>query len=353
MYLISFLVSLYFSFIAFLKREYKPVVVIILILLLSLFAGTRTGKIDADFETYVRAFTNAAKWGPNKDILVTMEPSFFFIPKFSYFLSADYFLELSFLIFAIFGVSTKIIAIKNADFFLLSVALYISNLFFMQEMTTIRAGVASGFFLWSIQDIVNKKDRNFLMKMLFALMFHYSSLLFIVIWIILKLRLKIKLYYIILFISFAIAIFRVNILQVLYLDVIFPKVQIYLYYMNTDKTGDAVNIFNFRILFAFFIFILCSVKYRLLEDNPLFNVLFKIHIISLSIFFALSPTVKVFSLRSFELLSVVQILLYPMIIYFFKEKIIPFGIIFAFCILQYFYMINISNVLKDYQSWLF
>ncbi|WP_229731764.1 hypothetical protein, partial [Chishuiella changwenlii] len=83
--------------------------------------------------------------------------------------------------------------------------------------------------------------------------------------------------------------------------------------------------------------------------------LFKIHIISIAIFYALSPTNIVFSLRSFELLSIIQIFLAPMLIYLFdlKSRWIGYAIVLGFSVIQLYYIISIQDIFKPYKSWFF
>lgn len=322
-----------------------------------IFSGTRTSGVSSDYENYQTIFDLALSENYTNFFLLTgTELGAFVLPNIAHLFFAlnEDTICFTFVIFAFIGVITKLLVIRKSEYFFLAFMLYVSNLYWGQEMITIRAGVASGIFLLSIQDLVNKNNLRYFIKIVIALFFHTSSVLFIVCWLIVRVKVTLKGLLIGLFISFIIAILKINILSLFLLDRVFPKVQIYLESQDLSN-GDQVNVFNFMTIFAMIItcFFLYSIeKYKDIEQ---FIILFKIHILSLILFFALSPVNMVFSLRSFELLSVIQLLLYPMIVKVFsqKTKIIGFSVIIIFSFIQFYYFIFYSKLFNDYSSWLF
>ncbi|QQV03725.1 MULTISPECIES: EpsG family protein [Chryseobacterium] len=354
-YYLLFLLTSVIALIA--NFKFKNIIVLILILVLALFAGTRL-DIDNDYMFYLKLF----KYIPDnvKDFLndkKKIEWCMYVIPNLlKFFVSSKMeMIKGSFLIFAFLGVSIKLFAIKKySSFFFLSMTLYVSYLFIMQEMTTIRAGVASAIFLLSLEDIDNRNYKQFFLKLLLCLFFHSSSLVFIIAFLIVYSKIHIKYLYIGLFLCFLLAIIKVNFLKLFYLDIIFPKVQVYLQMMEWMKEKET-NIFNFRILFALIFMIILGIFYPKLKNIQYFNALFKLHLISISFFFVLSSSAQVFSIRTFELFSVIQILLYPMVVHIFepKSKFIGWIIVFAFSILQIVYLIDVVDIYKPYKSWFF
>lgn len=335
----------------------KKVVTIVISIILILFAGTRL-DIDEDYHMYFKNFQyveNSVKKFQTRDIPI--EWCVYVLPHFfALFLTKKLaIVRATFLIFAFLGVSIKLIAIKKyANIFFLSIILYISNLFLMQEMTTIRAGIASAIFLWSIGDIEEKNYKTFFAKIFTSFFFHSSSIVFIIVWVLLKVKIKIQYLYIAIIISLASALFKINILTVLFLDKIFPRVGVYIKMMEWMKEDDT-NIYNFRILFALALVITFGLFYKKLQEIKYFDILFRIHIISICIFFLLSTSAQVFSIRTFELLAITQILLYPMIVHIFnpKSKYIGWIIIIAFSLLQIIYLIDLVDIYKPYKSWFF
>lgn len=335
----------------------KKSIVFLLIVILSLFAGTRL-NIDEDFKMYYKVFyyiEDTTKKFSEKEIPI--EWCVYFITHFFkyIFISKVDYTRATILAFAFLGVTTKLIAIKKYSyFFILSVLLYVSNLFLMMEMTTIRAGVAAGIFMLSLNDLEEKNIKKFSIKLLLCLFFHSSSVVFIIPFLLIYFNTKIKYFYIAIVISFISALAKINILKLFFLDRIFPRVEVYFKMMEWQK-NEGTNIFSFRSLFALGIIILCSIYYKKLKLIKYFEVLFKIHIISICLFFLLSTTAEAFSIRTFELLSVVQIILYPMIIFIFNKKLRFFGwiLIIAYSLLQIIYLLEVADIYKPYKSWFF
>lgn len=247
-----------------------------------------------------------------------IEVSFVLISFISYFLVSDYFLL--FLIYAIIGVLLKLLAIKKmSDLWFLSLIIYLSNFYILQEMTQIRVGVATGFFLLSIKYIYERNKYRFFLCFLGAFFFHYSSLIMLPIWFLSSkpnkkiLMFSIPIAYLIYFIGF-------NIFQIsIPIPDIQDKLDMYnsLQGLGTDWM-DEINVFNFVFLAKVLIFYVMLWKYNLLErKNIYFPLMFKVFCISLFVFPALA-TFPVAAFRVSEFYGVVEIILYPMLIYITK-----------------------------------
>src|SRR5699024_4808748 len=88
-----------------------------------------------------------------------------------------------FIVFALISVSLKYNIIKKSSpFLLLSVLVYYSNTFILQDLTQIRAGVAGAIVLYSVlQYAKNKNIISFVMLILLASTFHITALLFFIV----------------------------------------------------------------------------------------------------------------------------------------------------------------------------
>lgn len=339
------------------NRKVKIFISTIIVVILSLFAGTRS-FIDNDYGMYWNIFkVTPDKFSDFRNLSIPLEWSMFFIPNFfrTLFIDNELVVYSCFLTFAFLGVTGKVIAIRKYSVnFFLSIIIYLSYLFFMQEMTTIRAGVASGIFLLLIPHIVKGEHKSFLLKLPFAFFFHSTSLLFFLSWILIRLKIKIKYYYYALAVSLLIALLKIDILTMLFLDRVFPRVKIYMESLSWNNEEGKINLFNFKIVFALIFFAFFAYHYKKLSHYKWFDVLFKIHIISLILFFALSAKAMVFSLRSFEMLSVVQILLLPMATMVFapKFKLFAWAGVILVALIQLFYMIDVAGIFEPYKSWL-
>lgn len=354
MFLINLILS---SVVALFSSEKlgKKIIVPILIFTLALFAGTRMWNVSADYGLYSDYFYLALKDRKYFSNYGIMELSVYLIPNLIHIFidSIKNTINLSFLLFAFFGVGTKLKALQDRHYFFLGLFLYLCNLYLIQEFTTIRAGVASGIFLMSIKDITQKNDKGFLWKMALAMLFHYSSIVFVFGWLLLKFKTSFKIYYLILAASVVVSFTKINLLTLLFLDRIFPKVKIYLDIM--EREGEAkLNVFNFKIIIALTVALLFLAFLKKFKDNRDFEVLLKFHLLSLILFFALSPTAMTFSLRTFELLSVLQLFLYPMILDVFNKKFrfVGFIMVIVIGLLHFYYLLEISKIFKPYASWL-
>lgn len=353
MFFLSYLISIIFASFTFIKGNVRSIIVLMIIVTLVLFAGTRIEGVDPDFEVHATNFKYLLSPQLEAIDFIVFEPSYFLVPFIGkLFLGNSLYIQFSFLMFALIGVTTKISAMKDSQYFFLSVALYGCYSFFYQEMITIRAGVASGFFLLAIKDLDSKNDRMYFSKMLLAFLFHYSSIIFILVWIYIRLELTVKTCYYLLLASFLVAFSQINLLMLLRIDLLIPKVKIYFDIMELEGKVK-INLFNYRILISFFMLFLFSYTYKLLEKQRYFVTLLKIHIFSLILFFLLSTAAIVFSDRTYDLLSIVQVLLYPFVILVFKERIVGYLIVFSICAINLFFILKSSGLLLNYSSWLF
>ncbi len=327
-----------------------------IIIVLTLFAGSRL-YIDNDYFLYRFFFEFIPRSFSEFKQEFGVDNCIYFVTSFSrlLFYNTESIINFSFLVFAFLGVTTKMITIsKYAHYYFLSVLIYFTNLFLIQEMTTIRAGVAAGIFLMALPDMIEKKYWSLCLKIALCFVFHSSSVFFIIVFVLIKFVKDIKYYYIALGISALLVLSNVDIVSLLRLDLISPKVAVYLEIMRWLDEGK-VNIFNFRIIISLFFLVYFAFVYKKhIKNDATFDMLFKIHIISLFLFFALSLSAVTFSLRSFELLSVIHILLYPLIIKTMHPKFKIFGpiIIIIICIFQLYYMLDIAIMFKPYKSWL-
>lgn len=352
--MIYYLVIFFVCFIVFLFYKQKRTVISVVTVILSFFAGTRL-NIDNDYFLYEYFFKYSLDLVRFRSL--NIEFCIYLINRLSHllFYSTENIVYFSFLSFALLGVSTKMIAVYRYSInIFLSIVLYSTYLFFMQEMTTIRAGVASGIFLLSLVHLVNRNYVAYAFYILFAFIFHNSSVLFILAGLLVFIDLKIKYFYLALILSFVVILTNQNLLQLFYLDAIFPRVATYLEIMQWSNE-DKINVFNFKILISLLFLVIFAINFKKLKENRWFEILFRIHIFSLIVFFSLSTSAMVFSARSFDLLSVVQILLFPYITIIFnnKFKLLGWLLIIIFSIIQIVYLVEVSKIYKPYESWLF
>lgn len=339
-------------------KKLKGISTIAITLLLVLFAGTRESSVAPDYKLYEYLFSEVL-WS-TKDFVANfsyLEYCFIIIPNIikAFIDSNSAVIEITFLVFALLGVSIKMWTLyRYSSNFFLSVFLYFGFIFLMSDMITIRAGVASGLFFLSLFYIEKKEYKKILACFIGALLFHYSSVVCLLIYFLLYRNISYKNLFVMAFVGVVIAIAKLDIVNLIGLGRFFPKIELY-NEIQRKGGGDQLNLFNFRIIFSLLITAIFFINYKKLKVLPYFDNLFKTHIISMILFFVFSTLNMTFSIRTFEFLTIVQLVLFPYILNAFPRKlrILPYALLIAYGIGQYYYLIDYSKLFSTYDSWLF
>lgn len=149
-------------------------------IILVFIAGLRPVGLDADSIQYsFELFKNIS----DLDFL-SKEPTFWLLQQANLALFNGAALSF-FLLYASIGVFIKFLAISRiSPFPYLSIMVYVVFFFILQEMTQIRAGIAIGLVFWSMIDVITRNKVNFSLKILFAMLFHYSAIIFLFLYLI-------------------------------------------------------------------------------------------------------------------------------------------------------------------------
>jgi len=229
------------------------------------------------------------------------------------------------MIYAILGVSIKLFAIyKLSPLPLLSLFLYLVTYYPLHEYTQIRAGVAAGIVLLATQDLANKNDLAFFIKIALAMLFHWASLVILAVWAAFK-YLPIKAIYTLPIAGLAIAILG-NLGGDAMLAV-FSNIPYALeYYQSHAGHTEEFNTFN--VLFitnaTWWLFILFSTPKEVLYQKNLFTALFSMFSFSIFIYLSTSQlNLPVISHRLFEFLNISTVILLPYFVFLKKNKEIP------------------------------
>ena len=280
-------------------------------------AGFRDGRADRDYENYEMLYSNYQQIS-----VLLVEPTFVLLSSIvkNFFDNKVVFL---FVLYAFLGVTVKFCAIKQlSQFCYLSILVYLSNYFLLHEMTQIRAGVAAGFLLFSIKPIYDRNLFKFLFFVIIAFCFHFSSIVFLPFYFLSSKRISVIFYVALLFITYILHFLNIHFTSLLYL---IPADNLQFKLEANKKLIDnslqaGVNVFNtlqvMRILFSFFFL---WKRDLIIAKNKYFFILLKIYFFALCamVIFSDIPT---FAVRTSELLGVVEIILFPMIIYTIKEQ---------------------------------
>ena len=307
----------------------NKILFLITLLTLILFAAFRDGKSVNDYELYVGAW----HWASYEK--TTIEASFIFIRDIlKDGLKLDY-LSI-FIIYAVLGVVTKLFAIKKiANNFYLAVLIYLSHFFILHELTQMRAGVAAGFILLAIAPLYNRNFKQFLLLTSIAIVFHYSAALMLPLWFVRSNKNTKFLYYLV---PIGIVVYAAgfNFIQKIPIPYFQTKLDAYQELTEDKVEGYAkINVFNAFYLLRVLIFYFFMIYRKKIADySNYFYLLLRIEGISL---FAL-PTLAIIpaiAYRVHEFLGIVEILLYPLIIYAFRIRIIGYLVVIIIALLMF------------------
>ena len=137
--------------------------------ILTLVAAFRPAGIDNDYNSYLGYLEN-----PSSTAALMTEPTFKIIGSIVSFCGLP---VLLFLIYSSLSIPLKIYAIKRlSPYWYLSILLWFSHLFIMQEMTQIRVAVSSSIFLFAIPFLGDGNKKKYLLCLVVATLFHYSAI---------------------------------------------------------------------------------------------------------------------------------------------------------------------------------
>lgn len=292
---------------------YKKYVYCCIGIILIVMAGIREVGFDHDSKNYEYFFLHYTD--PTASMI--MEFTYIIICYICHLFTDD--IHLLFFIYAILGVGLKLYGIKKlSPMYFLPLLIYISYYYMLHDMTQIRAGVASGFFLISLKAMTEGRKRKAFALMLCALCFHYSSaILFPVLFLNNKdlttkhrigLACIIPFVYVLYFLNF-------NIITSIPIPFISNKVDAYELMRDKGIMGDEINVFNHLILVRIFIYLYCLYFYdAIYKYNKNLPLLLKVMGLSIASF-VLFAGLPILSTRISELLGIVDIIVFTNIYY--------------------------------------
>lgn len=299
----------------------KILVLIPIGVLLILIAGLRPIGIDGDS----LAYANVLHVNLSEANFIDKEPMFWVINEVNkIFFGGNE--QTFFLIFAILGVTLKVLAIARLSLLpILGIFTYICLYFILHEMTQIRVGVATAIFLLAIPNIYNRNLKSFLFKTILAMMFHYSAIIMLLVYFLNPYKINLKVFFFLPLIGIVFMFIGINIITILnpflFLlpDFIANKIQLYILLLDDGKFNQ-INVFNFYYgsLFMFYYTMILHQSYFKSQYDVLFLKIFGFMLF----FFYFSSAIPVLAFRVSEFFGVVLIILIPHFALIFKQKTI-------------------------------
>ena len=308
--LILFIALSFLSIIKIIDKNTEVIIVVCFSVMLIILAGFRGDGIDKDYQNYKEIFQSL---GGKTNYFI--EPGFVVITKLVRLFSGTY--SLLFLIFALLSVVIRVYGIsKLSNYLFVSLLIYFCNTFIQQEVTQIRAGIASGLFLLSLLPLQKKNNVQFFAIAILAVLFHYTALVLFLVWFLDTEKVNLKVWVFILPLSYLflyIGLSPINLYKFIPIEAIQAKVNTYIL-LQQSGDGKTVNVFSTLVLmrFAFIIYLLVNIE-KLQAINKYAVIMTKIYVIAMAVLIIMSKTAAI-ALRFSEFFMVVEIVALPLII---------------------------------------
>jgi hypothetical protein len=316
------IILLLFFFIAFLsffnlKKKLKTYIYFILSILFILYASFRDGNTVNDYYVYVRMFED--------NLTIAVEYSFILISSIVKLIFGNNVIFL-FIIYATLAVSIKFYAIKRlTPYIFCALLIYLSDFYILHELTQMRVSVACSVLILSVIHLYEKK-KIFFLDVAIATFFHATAIIMILLWFLNVKKINPLVWLGLILFSYIIYYFQVNFIHLvawLPLSSIQAKLEAYNALSMVDKKGEGINVFSLYHIGKIIIFVLLLFNAdKIARKNQYIYTCLKIMGLSLFCWVALS-SLMVVAMRVSEFWGVIDIVLFPSLIYLFKQKVIP------------------------------
>lgn len=259
-----------------------------------------------DYNQYEHAFISS-----NFDI--RFEPAFLVIKKILSWGGAS--AICGFFIFALISLAARFSSIyKTGTLAVGCLMIYLTNILIIQDMVAIRAGVAGAFAMLAVQSKVIHNKRKMYIFLLVALMFHYTSAIFLAILFMDNKKNRRIFYLSLIFLSYILSLrgfyFSTLVERITFLEYIFPLFNSYL--LEMQYLDNMMNIFNlvqvFHVLICIGLWLYVDKIKSIHPDSLLLLKLYTIGVCCIPLF-AQSFNMAI---RLSDLLFSVEVLLLPM-----------------------------------------
>ena len=277
---------------------------------LTLFVAFRPAGIDNDYNAYLGYYKH-----PTGVAALLTEPTFKMISGFARFFEAPL---LMFVIYAFLAVPLKVYAIKRlSPYWYLSILLWFTHLFVIQEMTQIRVAVATGIFLFSLPFLADGQKRKFSLCLVCAILFHYSALALLPLLLLGNKDLTRPYRWVLVVVPvlmYAFPFIGMDMLKLIPIPFIQQKLQMYEELMVYEGGVWAdINIYNAMALVRLFAYYMLIWKYDYLKEKyPYMPILLKVFCYSICVYVGLSFLPPI-AMRVEEFIAIIDCIMFPML----------------------------------------
>lgn len=315
----------------------------IVAIVLTMYVAFRPVGIDKDYMSYLGYFKS-----PTSISATLIEPTFKLINGIARMCGESLIL---FGTYALLAIPLKVYSIKRiSPYWYLSILVWFTHLFIIQEMTQIRVAVASAIFLFSIPFLADGKKLKYTLLAIAAALFHYSALVFLPLFIFgnKPLSRAAKCFLAILpVLAYSSPQVSVEIIGMIPIDAIQQKLQMYDDMMKYEGgVWGEINIFNVMALARLFAYYMLLWKYDYLSDKyPYMPILLKVFCYSICLYVGLS-FLPPLAMRVEELVSIIDCILFPLLAVLVRPHWLGRLLVIIYAVAVFLMNIFLYNLLK-------
>lgn len=304
-------------------------------ILFAVLIGIRADGVDQDYTSYLTAINNISGF--------TKEPTFSLIAKIANTYFGKYNVVGVFCIYSFLSIFLTFTALNKYSIApLISLTVFFSTYMVLEEFNAIRAGVASGFILLSI-DNWGKKDWRTFIYFLCAILFHYSYLIILPVYFLVGNNEKKRVMFLLLVPLAYLVYYTIDFSSIIpFVNSLLGSAR-----MDADYEAALLNVFStiiiIRIVFCYYLWIKRNVFSVI---SPYYYMFLKLYTIGLFIAIALA-SIPMINMRLMYIFLCFELFLFPIFIKGHRNKVIPMIITISYCIFSlYIYVIQGEYLLE-------
>lgn len=325
------------------KTRTEGLVFFFFVMVLFVVAAFRPVGIDQDSVNYAALFN-----GQENDE-VEMEASFYMLVNLCRVLMDDP--RILFVVYALLAIPIKAAGIvRGSRLWMLSLVVWMGYYYIYQDFTQIRVAVSTGIFLFALSLHGRGQKGLSLLLYLLAIYFHNTAVMYIPLLFIGSKPLG-RTGKLILAslppIGIVINLMHIDPVMLLPIPQLQERIELYETLRDSGIMGDTISTFNIPFLFKLFIFYFILWKSEYINEKvPMLSLYMKVFIYSISCFLIFS-FLPVMAWRLSEVTGIIEVLLFPAIVYAFREEIYGKLIVSAYAFMMVIQgMILTSNTIN-------
>ncbi|QWU15125.1 EpsG family protein [Paenibacillus sophorae] len=246
------------------KKNAKKIFVLLSFTQLFIISAFRGVNIGVDTKTYISYFYNIRFIDFTNLKNIPLEKGYVLLNYFLHFFSHSGMILLIVVSFITIGLIMAFIY-KHSQIIWLSVYLFITLMYFYSSMNIMRQYLAISILLFGITYVRKQKFIPFLVTVILASLFHFTSIVFIIVYLFPRIKFNYKNIIFTFVLGIGIFFFLEPIL--FFLIKTFPQYSGYISYFESNKIGSILNFLMIFIVFMFSLIFLKRKKINISVDN--------------------------------------------------------------------------------------